>query len=185
MNTRDKILNAAKEIIAKEGFAAATIANILKKASTGYGALYNYFESKEDLYKVLYQDILLRSGKYILNGYSNEDNVSIQLKSILTRYLEYCWENTNDFYLLEAFNAMPEMYKKVNDASDGGLQDKFKEVMKQCANEGSIKQRDVCYNINLAFGIIASSIKYNYMTGKQMTNDLKEDIIHSCVNALK
>lgn len=46
---RNQILNAATEIFAKKGFHRATIQEIAQTAGISHGAIYNYFESKDDL----------------------------------------------------------------------------------------------------------------------------------------
>lgn len=48
-NTRDRIINAALFIAAKEGFAKATTQQIAAKAGVSEGIIYHYFKSKYDL----------------------------------------------------------------------------------------------------------------------------------------
>lgn len=48
-NSKKKILEAALEVFAKEGYHSSTIGMISKHAGVSQGLLYNYFESKEKL----------------------------------------------------------------------------------------------------------------------------------------
>lgn len=48
-----KILEAAFELMAKNGYEATSISQIAKQASISKGLIYNYFESKEDMLKAL------------------------------------------------------------------------------------------------------------------------------------
>jgi AcrR family transcriptional regulator len=50
---RDEIMAAAKEVFARKGFHATTIADIAKQAGLAYGSIYWYFESKDDLFHAL------------------------------------------------------------------------------------------------------------------------------------
>ncbi|KZS59851.1 TetR family transcriptional regulator [Mycobacterium kansasii] len=50
---RDQIMAAAKEVFARNGFHATTIADIAKQAGLAYGLIYWYFESKDDLFHSL------------------------------------------------------------------------------------------------------------------------------------
>jgi len=50
---RDEIVAAAKEVFARKGFHATTIADIAKQAGLAYGLIYWYFESKNDLFHAL------------------------------------------------------------------------------------------------------------------------------------
>lgn len=50
---RDEIMAAAKEVFARKGFHATTIADIAKQAGLAYGSIYWYFDSKDDLFHAL------------------------------------------------------------------------------------------------------------------------------------
>ena len=57
MDTHQKILNAAADLIVEEGLDAARINKIAKRAGLTDGALYRHFDSKEDLLAEVYLDI--------------------------------------------------------------------------------------------------------------------------------
>lgn len=48
-NTRDRLIEAARELFYLQGFQATSVAEILEKADVRSGSLYYYFSSKEDL----------------------------------------------------------------------------------------------------------------------------------------
>jgi len=48
-NTRDRIINSAKELFAEQGYQKTTIVDISKQAGLSEAALYEYFQGKEDL----------------------------------------------------------------------------------------------------------------------------------------
>jgi AcrR family transcriptional regulator len=50
LETRDRIIQAAKEVMRTRGLAGATTKEIARAAGCSEGTLYNYFESKEDLF---------------------------------------------------------------------------------------------------------------------------------------
>ncbi len=50
---RDEIMAAAKEVFAREGFHATTIADIAKQAGLAYGSVYWYFDSKDELFHAM------------------------------------------------------------------------------------------------------------------------------------
>ncbi|MFF2289079.1 TetR/AcrR family transcriptional regulator [Peribacillus butanolivorans] len=56
--TRQKLLEAAKEIFLEEGFQAAVISQMIKKANIGYGTAYVHFKGKEDLLIVLMENVM-------------------------------------------------------------------------------------------------------------------------------
>lgn len=55
---RQAILEAALAVFAQRGYAASTIDVIAKEAGTSKGLVYNYFSSKQELLKAIFEDIL-------------------------------------------------------------------------------------------------------------------------------
>ncbi|HWO97046.1 MAG TPA: TetR/AcrR family transcriptional regulator [Bacillus sp. (in: firmicutes)] len=56
--TREKLLEAAREVFLEDGFQKATISQIIKKAKVGYGTAYVHFEGKDDILIVLMEDVM-------------------------------------------------------------------------------------------------------------------------------
>ena len=52
------IIDATAIVIAKHGLTAATTARIAEQAGISIGSLYQYFDSKEDLYEALLERIV-------------------------------------------------------------------------------------------------------------------------------
>lgn len=50
---RYEILSAAKKVFARNGFHTTTIGDIAREAGLAYGSVYQYFDSKEDLFRAL------------------------------------------------------------------------------------------------------------------------------------
>ncbi len=53
MATRQRLVEAAEQVFGTEGFHAATIVEITRVAGVGLGTFYEYFDSKESLFKAL------------------------------------------------------------------------------------------------------------------------------------
>ncbi|MFC5448859.1 TetR/AcrR family transcriptional regulator [Paenibacillus aestuarii] len=58
VKTRQKLLDAAKNVFLVEGFQKATISQMIKQAETGYGTAYVHFQGKEDLLSVLMENVM-------------------------------------------------------------------------------------------------------------------------------
>ena len=57
MDTRQKILNAAADLILEEGLDGTRVSKIAKRAGLTDGALYRHFDNKDDLLAEVYLDI--------------------------------------------------------------------------------------------------------------------------------
>ncbi|WP_050616445.1 TetR/AcrR family transcriptional regulator [Bacillus testis] len=58
IKTRQKLLEAARDVFLEEGFQKATISQMIKKAGVGYGTAYVHFEGKEEILMVLIDDVM-------------------------------------------------------------------------------------------------------------------------------
>lgn len=58
LKTRNKLLQAGKEVFLENGFQKATISQVIKKAKTGYGTAYVYFKNKDELFITLMEDLM-------------------------------------------------------------------------------------------------------------------------------
>ncbi|WP_459891541.1 TetR/AcrR family transcriptional regulator [Desulfothermus okinawensis] len=78
MDTRTKILKAARLEFAKNGFHTTLVSDIAKRAGVGKGTIYRYFPSKEDLFGSIIQQKMMdfeTNIKKIISGYENEAEI--------------------------------------------------------------------------------------------------------------
>ncbi len=81
--TKDSIYNAALNLFSKNGFEATSIRDIAKVANVSIGLTYNYFESKDDLLKEIFQN----SYEVIKDSFKIEksDNALIEFENYLNK----------------------------------------------------------------------------------------------------
>jgi AcrR family transcriptional regulator len=60
LETRKKLLEAARKIFLEYGFQKATITQIIRQAKTGYGTAYVYFNNKDELFIELMEELMDR-----------------------------------------------------------------------------------------------------------------------------
>lgn len=58
IQTRKRLLAAAREVFLQEGFQKSTISQVIKRANTGYGTAYVHFTGKDELLIVLMEDVM-------------------------------------------------------------------------------------------------------------------------------
>lgn len=83
VETRKKIVQAAKVLIAAKGFAETSIDDIAKQAGVSTGSFYTYFKKKEDVVEELNKTDFYRLAE-IINGMQDRD--------LLDRLRYYCRE---------------------------------------------------------------------------------------------
>ena len=97
----NKIIEASLVLFADRGFDATTIPMIAKKANVGAGTIYRYFDSKEALVNVLFQDSVRRFTEKVKKGYPWHQSVRSQFHHIFRCLYEFSQENIHALYFLE------------------------------------------------------------------------------------
>lgn len=57
MQTRARLVEAAKEIFSENGFLEARISDIAERAGLSHGAFYHYFDSKEEIFREVFEAV--------------------------------------------------------------------------------------------------------------------------------
>ncbi|MEW5874817.1 MAG: TetR/AcrR family transcriptional regulator [Candidatus Zixiibacteriota bacterium] len=90
---RLEIVHAARTVFARHGFNSATLEEIAERAEFGKGTLYNYFDSKDDLFTAvmddLFHDVRAIAEEVTVNGGALEET----LLDYATRLIDYYREN--------------------------------------------------------------------------------------------
>ncbi|MED0678442.1 TetR/AcrR family transcriptional regulator [Aneurinibacillus thermoaerophilus] len=58
LETRQRLLEASLTVFLENGFQKATISQIIKKAKTGYGTAYVYFQNKDEIFMELMEHVM-------------------------------------------------------------------------------------------------------------------------------
>jgi len=77
---RDKILEAAENLFSKKGYYDTSMDEIVKESGLSKGAIYGYFDSKEELFAALQDRDLSSSLAKIKESFSQDDSASVKLE---------------------------------------------------------------------------------------------------------
>ena len=108
-NTRENILNTAKEHFLRDGFAGASLRSIVKDAGLTTGAFYKYFSTKESLFDALidpyvnrvyqiYDDVLAEFEDLSAEGQT--DHMVASSDDGTNQIVDYVYANYDSFRLL-------------------------------------------------------------------------------------
>lgn len=87
--TRVRLVNAAIEEFAREGFDGANINHITQTAGVATGTIYNYFHSKHDLMLAILTEIGIAHIAYIAEQIRLEDDFIIRVEKLFIAGFEY------------------------------------------------------------------------------------------------
>ncbi|ADL13357.1 TetR/AcrR family transcriptional regulator [Acetohalobium arabaticum] len=112
-NKEERILEAAAEVFADQGFFKATVIEIAEQADIAKGTIYLYFDSKQDLFKSLIVSRVNRLYQGALKDKENKSSFEAKIKSIITRELNYFAEEADlSKSIISGFSGMDEEFKK-------------------------------------------------------------------------
>ncbi|MFD9625285.1 TetR/AcrR family transcriptional regulator [Peribacillus muralis] len=133
MMTRQKLLEAAKEIFLEEGYQAAVISQMIKRANIGYGTAYVHFKGKEELLIVLMENVMEQF--YEIAETSFFPNSKEEAKQIINNQAKAFLK------LAEAERNMMQVFEQAIGISTA-ISDKWKAIRKQFIQRIS---KDVAY----------------------------------------
>ena len=90
MNKKERIFNAAHEILGEQGFHGLSIAVVAKKAKVAAGTIYRYFSDKDDLIRQLYQHSILQCHPLVMEG--------VQIEEVSFQQFRRLWLNIHAFF---------------------------------------------------------------------------------------
>ncbi|MBL4584488.1 MAG: TetR/AcrR family transcriptional regulator [Pseudomonadales bacterium] len=88
-----KVLDAAQELFAEEGFASVSVAAIADKAQVSKANIYHHFESKDKLYSAVLKAACSASAEMITMNAGQNDNYADQLSHFAKSHVLHLTDN--------------------------------------------------------------------------------------------
>lgn len=180
---RSAILQAALEIFADNGFHSAPTSLIAQKAGVGAGTIYRYFESKDDLIKVLQQEIDVKLKPAIQEGYNPDDTVKANFLRLHGNLLQYLLAHRNECRFLEQFYNSPYGLEKKREVSSCG--NLFTDLQHRGVKEKVIKDLPSGTLFALSFGPLVVLTRDHHNGLMVATEDTIAAVLEGCWDAVK
>jgi AcrR family transcriptional regulator len=162
---REEILDAAEEVFVRKGYYQTTIEEIAQKAEFATGTLYNFFDSKEDLY----QQVMLRIAQDFMNLFTEKvltqdnpkDAIATLIKLRLLHFQKHLgffrsfFETSTD----GCFNAPRLMSKKLGDIHKR-YTNQVTDIFRLGVKDGTFDKLDPLYLTLCLEGIIRAFVAY-------------------------
>ena len=149
------ILNAALQLFSEHGFHAAPMARLAASAHVGVGTIYRYFQDKDALIQVLYNDVDETLQQAIVAGIDPTLSTQAQFKKLITNLLRYLYAHPSIFKFLEQYYHSPFGLEKRREKLLSEKTSKSSNSFAQLLAEGSgktIKSLPIPVLHALAFG---------------------------------
>jgi len=124
---KDRIVEAAALVFAQKGYAGAAVADIALEAGVGKGTVYEYFDSKEDLFFAVFEWYLRKTGSAAQVSISVLGGSAAKRLQALSDSIMAMWDEVKD-----AFTLTMEFWAA---SSSSQMRDRFKQAFRRLYQE--------------------------------------------------
>ncbi|MEO0241580.1 MAG: TetR/AcrR family transcriptional regulator [candidate division WOR-3 bacterium] len=186
LDTKEKILIAARNIFGQKGFYETKMDDIAREAGIAKGTLYLYFKSKEELYECLIKMGLNLIEQAILEILEAPKSFSEKLKEIIAYIIDILSDNRE--FVLRIMYEMPlaqiwkEDFKQKIFGEGQRLAESFRKFVIEGINVGFFSEYDPDILTNVLIGAITRPVFVYFLEKKDMER-LKIDLFEVIKNA--
>lgn len=139
-DTETAILEAARDLLARGGLEALSMRAVARRVGVSATAIYNYFESKQDLVRRVVLIGFERFAAYLRESIQGLPPGSAQkLRALGGAYVRFAMENREYYQVI--FGAHGERHE-LEDLPGGGGYDLFRQAIIDAMEAGSIRRTD-------------------------------------------
>ncbi|UCF94789.1 MAG: TetR/AcrR family transcriptional regulator [Desulfobacterales bacterium] len=136
---RSRIVEAAARVFASKGYAGAVVADIAIQAEIGKGTIYEYFDSKEDLFFAVFEWYLHRTGSAAMVSIGALGGSAAERLQALSASLMNLWDEIRDVFALVmefwAASSSSQMRQRFKDAFRQGY-DQYRALVASLIRDG-------------------------------------------------
>ena len=136
---KNRIIEAAARMFSQKGYAGASVSDIAVNAAIGKGTIYEYFDSKEDLFFAVFEWYLKSSGRQARVSISALGGSASERLMTLSDSIMGLWDEIKDVFTLVmefwAASASSQMHDRFKPAFRE-LYGEFREIIVSLIHEG-------------------------------------------------
>jgi AcrR family transcriptional regulator len=184
-NKRDKIIQSAMKEFSEKPFKKVTVDSLVERAEIPKGSFYQYFSNKEDIYRHLYNLILMEKKKELKSMMKFLKNVQFSdfMRQMFLKGIEFDLQKKELNDLREQFflKTSQELREEILNDMIKHSNEIFKEILKYYVDVGELKNN---LDISLTANILSSMIIFfsKKMTSEQYRS--KDEIYNVVENML-
>lgn len=182
-NKRERILNAAAELIVKNGLQSSMSA-IADVAGVATGSLYTYFKSKEDMVAALYGRLADEIADAIVEPVDPALSHRERLMLYVDHYIDFIWEDAQRAFLFEYLSSLPSVpaaemrriFARVSDYGD--------RLLAEARQAGVLRDVQPSLMGAMIGGTVRNCLKWRRGNPAPLTMAERRDIAEMCWSAI-
>ena len=102
--SREKLLNTARQLFAERGYAGCSMSDIARSAKMSKANIYWYFSSKQELFRAVLMDGFQELGTLMNNAATSSDPAIEKLNTFLKNFITLSKDQSGDEFITIVFN---------------------------------------------------------------------------------
>lgn len=143
MEKRTAILDAATRVIVAQGLGAPT-AVIAKEAGVSNGSLFTYFETKSELFNVLYLELKTGMAQAALSGMPKKATLRDRVFHVWSRWMKWATANPEKRRALAQLSVSDQITPETRAAVQEAVAD-FVDMLEQIRGAGALKNAPMAF----------------------------------------
>jgi AcrR family transcriptional regulator len=156
---REEILSEALKLFVENGYHQTRTSDITKRVGIAKGTLFNYFKTKEDLLNALYLESKQEVYKIMYEPIQLEDHLYTQFKKIWISFVQWGIKNYLKILFILQMQDSPIIDEKVKNEIDSENQ-RLMDMHQQGIKQGLFKDIPIKIAVKLFFGGMITTIMY-------------------------
>lgn len=138
---RERLLREAARLFAERGFNQTDVAELASRAGVAKGSIYNYFESKEDLYLYVCQDGIERSRKAVYGDMDLSWDIYRQVDHIFRQGMQFVQAHPEYLILYANISSagMERFSERISLAVEKFTADHLKRILRRDVQRGLVR----------------------------------------------
>lgn len=183
---RARILRAAQELIALNGFHGSPTSMITARANVAAGTMYRYFEDKDALIREAYRDLEERVSDSILKEHPTGQPLRERFIHLARGFVRYCLTFPMEFRFIEQFHNSPYGVAHRRDrvlAVNGD--DVLRNLFEEARAARIIKDLPSPVLFALAYGPLIDVVRDHVLGFVVLDDQMIDSILDACWDAIK
>jgi AcrR family transcriptional regulator len=134
--TRQQLIKAAAKIFERDGFLNARIVDIVKKAGVSYGSFYHYFDTKEELFRVVAEDVEVTLLSVTPADAARRRDPIERIRTANHDYLAAYVRSAKIMRVISEVSHYDEEVRRVKDRRDDEFNDRLQRSIRRLQEEG-------------------------------------------------
>jgi TetR/AcrR family transcriptional repressor of multidrug resistance operon len=181
---RERILDATARLLITGGTSASMV-QIAQHAGVATGSIYNYFSSKDDLVRAVYERLVAIFEAAVLAGAEGECTARDRLEAYIRNYIAFFWSDAERAMLFEYLSSLPLVPDQELLPHFARSAEYIAEVLAELQRAGEIRAGNTGRMAGFIGGGIRNMLKWHRVNRSELTEAERQMIVEMSLAALR